>query len=228
MRFAVALCLSLAACISPIKNLRPDVRFQATGEQTDWGIEIKDFSEDDLPPAQKKFDERVEAGDKHIVFVINSFGGAVFQGWDFIKHVEDAKKKFGFTTTCIVDVKAYSMGYVMLQSGACDDRKMTTRATLLAHEGSLTLDGPMKADEIESEAQFLQALNNTIIQVCSARMGMPAAEFAAKIHGKDWTMTPDTAITVHAVDFVVDPAAVPPLYTLEVEKKNFLQKLFGG
>jgi ATP-dependent protease ClpP protease subunit len=187
-------------------------------------IEIGDVTEDDLAPARAKFDERVAAGDKVVTFRLNSFGGSVFDGMDFIQYVENAKKVNGVHVQCVVDSKAMSMGFAFLQS-FCDERLMTKRSLLLAHNSSTRAQGT--AEEIENQVKFSRALDAALAEVCAKRLKMPVAEYKAKIAHSDWTMAWEEALQVGAVDGTVDEATLPPLFPLAAKEENPFKKLLG-
>jgi ATP-dependent protease ClpP protease subunit len=74
-------------------------------------IEIGSFTDDDLAPAQAKFDELVSQGAKTVLFRINSNGGSIRAGLDLIQHLEQFRKSGG-RVECVVDYRAYSMGFL--------------------------------------------------------------------------------------------------------------------
>lgn len=188
-------------------------------------IEVSDIGGDELTPVLKKFDERVTAGDLEIMFRLDSYGGSIFAGLDFIQHVEDATRNKGILVTCVVDTKAYSMAFVILQSGACTSRLMTERSTLLAHNGRTTVKGT--AVDIESEAKFLRALDESMASLVVKRMGtLSLSDYRYKVEGKDWTMASTEALEVNAVDDVVDPELLPDAFALDPVDDGFL-KLLG-
>ncbi len=170
-------------------------------------IRVQDFTTEDLAGPQSLFDALVYSGEKHVTFNIDSYGGSIFAGFEFIKHVESFKKQHGVTTTCIVDVKAYSMGFAFLQSGACDERLMTKRSTLLAHGGSTRLQG--NAEDLKSGLAFLQNLDRALAEMIAGRMGMPVANYLARVKGTDWTMSWADAVGFNAVDGTIDAKDLP-------------------
>lgn len=186
-------------------------------------IEIGDVSKSDLAPVQAKFDERVTAGDKEVWFRIDSFGGSIFAGNDFIQHIEDAKRAKGLKVVCVVDTKAYSMGFVFLQT-FCDQRLMTKMATLLAHSGSTQVSGTV--EQILSEVGFMLALNESMAATIAERLGMPVEDYKARIAGKDWTMAHAEAMAVNAIDGTISTSKLPPVYVLEKSKPD-LRSLLG-
>lgn len=185
-------------------------------------IEIGDVTEENIALSQARFDERVALGDKTILFRINSFGGSVYTGLDFIQHVEQVKKAFGLRVQCVVDVKAMSMGFVFLQS-FCDERYMTKRAVLLAHNTSATAKGT--ALDLLNEAEFLRALDKSLASICSRRLAISFEDYVTKVEGKDWTMAWEEALAVGAIDSVVDSESLPALYlspSAVMPRLNFL------
>src|SRR5690349_3944831 len=84
-------------------------------------IKVADFDESSVAESTRLFDERVKAGDKTILFEISSHSGQVELGMDFIHHVREVKRTSGINVLCVVNWKAYSMGFFFLQ-GACDQR----------------------------------------------------------------------------------------------------------
>ncbi len=232
---AVAICLSavVLGCTTPTTS-GPAVSPVATAiELKDdytvlFGkglIEVGAFSDVDLGPVIKKFDERVAAKDFIITFRIDSFGGDVFAGMDFIQHVEDAvKANPGTIVQCVVDTKAYSMGFAFLQSGACEQRFMTKRSTLLAHNSKGGSKGGAK--DLASDAAFLSAIDEGMAQMVSDRLEISLDDYQHKVDGRDWTMAATEAYASNAVDDLVSPKDLPPAFKLD-EPETDLMKLLG-
>jgi ATP-dependent protease ClpP protease subunit len=187
-------------------------------------IEIGAVTAEDLAPAKAKFDELVKAGDKTVLFRINSFGGSVFEGIDFLQYIENTKKTQGIHVQCVVDTKAMSMGFVFLQS-FCDERLMTKRSVLLAHNSSTRLQGT--AEEIEKALKFSRALDAALAEICAKRLHMSVAAYKKKIAHNDWTFGWEEALKVGAIDGTVDEDSLPALYPMEPVAENPLRKLFG-
>jgi ATP-dependent protease ClpP protease subunit len=182
-------------------------------------IDITDFDSTHIGPEQSKFDERVAAGDKEIIFRINSFGGSIFDGNDFIQHIEDAKKEHGIHTVCMVDTKAMSMGFVFLQSGACDQREMTDRSVLLAHNGSTAVQGNIVS--VENDLAMIKAVSKSMGIMCAKRLGLPYEEYEKHVaDGHEWTVASDDALTNHMVDKVISERDVPAPYKLDPLKRT--------
>lgn len=187
-------------------------------------ITIEDFGRSELEPVKAMFDERVAAGDKEIFFRINSFGGSIFAGNDLLLHINDVKRSKGIQVRCVVDFKAYSMGFVFLQD-ACDERLMTKGSTLLAHNGASEVRGT--AVQMREEAEFLDALNDSMAEVCADRLKISVEEYQEKIAYKNWTMSWKEAQRLGAIDGTVARKDLPPAYTLKAPQMDIFQLLLG-
>jgi ATP-dependent protease ClpP protease subunit len=231
LNFLLSIILTLSLIFKPSPATDYSVYKAATeskypaAKYPDGMIEIRDINSADLYGPKTKMDELVKAGEKTLMFQINSYGGSIFQGWDFIQAVEQHKKKAKVKVVCAVDVKAYSMGFAFLQS-FCDERLMTKRSTLLAHNGSTQVSGT--SEDLENELQFMRALDIALAATCAKRLHMTPEEYAAKTKGKDWTMSWEEALKAGAVDGTVDEDDLPPLYDLPKQSTfNFLLKLLS-
>lgn len=163
-------------------------------------IEIGDIDDLMVVLVSQQLDEVPD--NSHVTLRIDSFGGSVMVGLELIQYVEDTKRTRGITTTCLVDSKAYSMGMVILQSGACDTRAMRMHSTLLAHRASGQVRG--NAAELTDTAGLLRALDRAMVLMMAARMHMDPAELAARIGdgGMGWVMAADEALATGAVDLI--------------------------
>lgn len=171
-------------------------------------IEVGDFDREGMVSVYRQFYRRTEAGEKTVIFNINSNGGSVFGGMELIKLIEDIKKQKGVHTVCIVDTHAYSMGFIFLQSGACDERYMTERSTLLAHNASASSEGT--ADEMEEIAELIRQISLAMAHLVCTRMNMPLDEYLARIQGRDWMLGYQEALHVGAIDGLFYSKDLPP------------------
>lgn len=165
---------------------------------------------DDMPlaVALMQFTRLAEGGAREITLRIDSFGGSVALGHRWGKEMEDLKKRHGIKVTCIVDGAAYSMGAVILESPLCDQRLATKRSTILFHNGSVGVRGT--AADLEQAALYLVALNQAMALVVCDRIGMPLAEYQARIAHADWIMAVTEALALNVIDGVVSPAEIAP------------------
>lgn len=169
-------------------------------------IPIEDIDSMTLPGIRASFDSRVDAGDKVVLFRINSFGGEVFAGMDFIQHVEDAKHAHDLHIQCVVDSRAMSMGAAFLES-FCDERLMTRRSMIMFHGAATAVKG--KQDDIESELSEVRAMNESLGNMCAARMNISREEYAAHTAHQNWFLAADEALKVGAIDGFVSADDLP-------------------
>jgi ATP-dependent protease ClpP protease subunit len=170
-------------------------------------INVGDINEDELAKVNHKIDKQVAAGAKQIYLRINSNGGSVFGGLEFIQRLEDLKKD-GIKIKCVVDLRAISMGFVILQA-ACDERLATDRSLFLAHNGSISSASGTKED-LQEDVDVLDTLNHSMAKICAGRMGMPLEEYKKHLHDKKaWIFGAEEALSVHAIDGIVRPSDLP-------------------
>jgi ATP-dependent protease ClpP protease subunit len=144
-----------------------------------------------------------EAGAQALVIKIDSAGGEVEAGFKLINAIES----LGIATYCVVDDKAYSMGFAILQ--ACTVRLATLHATLMIHEARLgVVDSQGQPSEVltavaaDDERNLgVQAVSRVMAQHCAARMKITLAEYLQKTAG-DWWMNGRDALAFGALDQV--------------------------
>ena len=130
-----------------------------------------------------------------VVVEINSPGGSVFDALEMQKAIE----RHGAPVICVVDGMAASAAFVTLQS--CTTRAMTNRSILMAHHASLGgVSG--QSQDMENARAVLVAIDKALVAFCAKRMGMPLADFEARVSGgKEWWMAFDDALSSRAIDF---------------------------
>lgn len=113
-----------------------------------------------------------------------------------------------FACSHIGGARAYSMGAYILQS--CPKRLITERSAMMFHE-ALVQQASGNEHDLQSTVDALHDITEGLVQVCSARMGITAAEFHKHIDGKQWWMSADEAIREHAADAIIAPRDIPEL-----------------
>lgn len=183
-------------------------------------IELRTFDAASVRGFTEKLKE-LDGGAPYIYVRINSNGGSISGGQDVIHALEDMKS----SVACVVDWKAYSMGFFTLQSDGCDIRLMTKRATLMAHEPGLAETGGT-AGELRDAADMLDALNESFISFAAERMQMEVDDFREKTERRNWWLDWRQAFEAKAIDGLVDPRSLPPA-TPYVIKKSLFETLFS-
>ena len=122
--------------------------------------------------------------DKPIIF-IQSPGGSVMAGLQFIQYMKDSGKHF----TCIADFAA-SMAFVILQ--ACNDRYVLSSSVLMQHQASFGMEGAMA--HVKSQYENTLAVITEAEQMQADRIGISLVKFQADrlndlwLYGKQATM----------------------------------------
>ena len=181
-----------------------------------------------LVPAQKKFDELVAAGEKTVLFRIDTPGGNVFMGLDFINHVLDAKYANNLKIQCVARGKLMSMGLAIYE-GICDERYVVPGTMFLAHGAATSTQG--NADAIASTLSELKAMNDALAEINSARMNISVQEYHRRTDHQNWFFATQEALAVGAADAVIPASSLPPPSELEVtpdDAMEKLKKLLGG
>ena len=172
-------------------------------------INISDIDEASLDVVRAKIAAHVAAGERELLFRIDSNGGSIFEGLRFIQELEEYKKQ-GIVVNCVVDTKAISMGFVILQA-SCDKRMATRRALFLAHNGSIAQTGG-DAKTLQEDVDLLTVVNDNMALICATRMGMPLAEYKRRLNDQaSWIFGSDEALKYNAIDSIAIPSQLPPL-----------------
>ena len=148
---------------------------------------------------------------------IQSPGGSVVAGMQFIQYMKDSGKKF----TCIADV-AISMAFSILQ--ACDTRLVMTSSTLMQHQVSFTLQGP--AENVKTQYKYILDMTEEMEIMEAKRIGISLAKFKADRLSDLW-LTGHKAVDYGAADKIEVVKCAPELYetVVTVTEIEFIFKI---
>lgn len=184
-------------------------------------IEIEEFDEPTLNALKETLPRIKDAGHEDLMIRIDSYGGSVHWGMQMIQELETS----GLKVSCVVDTKAMSMGFFLLESDACQQRLMTTRSTLMVHEPWTQTRG--NATQLEETAKRLRTLGNSMLNMAIERMSICKDEILKKVDNKEWHMDYEEALDVGAIDDVISPSDLPKQYKMQVKELS-LMDLLGG
>jgi ATP-dependent protease ClpP protease subunit len=135
---------------------------------------------------------------------INSPGGSVAAGNRMVSAILNSN------LTCIAD-KAYSMAFVILQ--ACQNRYITSTATVMQHQMSLGLRGNLA--NINSYLEMVNSAESFLLDMQAKRIGLSAEKFA-RLTESDWWLFGETIIEHNVADKVVTLECTPDLVAQNV------------
>lgn len=194
------------ACCTPSHSIGTE--YQARAFSYPNTVDIGEIQEAEMKQAFDQFAGLASTGAKKITLRINSPGGSIFLGFDWVRAVEDLKKANDIDVTCVVDGMAYSMAAVILQSDLCDHRLATSRSTILFYNGSGVAQGT--SVDMKGTASFLDALNEAMAMVVSDRLKMPIEEYQQRIANGDWVMAGREAFVLNVIDGLVRSSDIAP------------------
>lgn len=174
-------------------------------------IELQSINEESVALIQQKMDTLVSLGAKNITLKINSDGGDVEEGNKLILFLEE-KIKAGIQIRCIVDFRARSMAFIVLQSPGCQTRLATVRAMFLAHEPSLEIGGNRAIHN--KVIEYLSALAENMASIAGNRLKIGVKGYEEKVKDGDWIFAYNEALAVGAIDGPIDPKDIPYSYKL--------------
>lgn len=166
-------------------------------------LELQDVDDNSVHYLKTKLTEfEADSAVKEVWLRINSHGGSVEAGFDLIQAFDHYKKPL----TCVVDVRAWSMGMSVLQG--CPKRLMTRRSSLMMHEVLVQGMNGNQHDMIDA-ASTTRVLTESLIQLAAERLKIKADSIREKITGRQWWIDADEALDVGAIDSFIDPKDIP-------------------
>lgn len=140
-----------------------------------------------------------EANPAHVTMTIDSPGGSVGAGLDLVDAMRAAQRS-GTRITCVTDGWAASMAAYTFQ--ACDVRLMTRQSAVMFHTVSVQFASGNQYD-FERLARKMAGVNKMLAVFIAGRMGMPIAEYEARVTDRDWWLGWEEALAAGAADGVL-------------------------
>lgn len=133
--------------------------------------------------------------DKEIEMVINSGGGSVHVGLEFIEEMKYLKD-LGFSFKCYVR-NAYSMGFVILQY--CDTRIGSSNSTYMHHLVQVGFGRPARNEHNKKLFKALDFFDRLVLDEISKRMGVDPKKFF-EIYKDDKWWDANEALKANIID----------------------------
>ena len=133
--------------------------------------------------------------DKVIDMAINSGGGSVHIGLEFIEEMKSLKDK-GYKFNCYVR-NAYSMGFIILQY--CDHRIGSSNSTYMHHLVQVGYGRPKRTKKNKKLFKSLDFFDNLVLDEISKRMGVDPKKFFEVYKDDKWWGAKD-ALKANIID----------------------------
>ena len=162
-----------------------------------FDVEIGAVSYFNAGPVLKEF-KRAEISnryDKVIDVAINSGGGSVHLGLEFIEEIKSLKAK-GYKINCWVR-NAYSMGFIILQY--CDHRIGSENSTYMHHLVQVGWGRPERTENNKKLFKSLDFFDNLVLDEISKRMKVDPKKFFEIYKDDKWWDAKD-ALKANIID----------------------------
>jgi len=133
--------------------------------------------------------------DKVIDMAINSGGGSVHIGLEFIEEMKSLKAK-GYKFNCYVR-NAYSMGFIILQY--CDHRIGSSNSTYMHHLVQVGYERPERTEKNKKLFKSLDFFDNLVLDEISKRMKVDPKKFFEIYKDDKWWSAKD-ALKANIID----------------------------
>ena len=133
--------------------------------------------------------------DKVIDMAINSGGGSVHIGLEFIEEMKSLKAK-GYKFNCYVR-NAYSMGFIILQY--CDHRIGSSNSTYMHHLVQVGYGRPERTEKNKKLFKSLDFFDNLVLDEISKRMKVDPKKFFETYKDDKWWSAKD-ALKANIID----------------------------
>lgn len=134
-----------------------------------------------------------------IYLYLNTNGGDVESGLKLANEIEK------YNISCIAD-KAYSMGFMIFQ--VCKHRYILPHGRIMQHQIAFGIQDEF--GKIKNYVDFVQQMENTMIQKMAQRINLNKKEFYDKVRD-DWWLMGQTAVEEQCADRVVNVYCSPTL-----------------
>lgn len=167
----------------------------------DWGM-IYDWYGWDYMSPRKMENELSRANGDEVVFLINSGGGSVFDGYDIFNAIKDYKGK---TTAKIVGLAASAASFIAM---AADKVQACALSQMMIHRAANVNQG--NAPTHHANGNFLEGVDETIVKAYTMRNGKTSEEMIELMDKTTW-LTPEQAKENGIVDEIVNDSVEKPI-----------------
>ncbi len=144
---------------------------------------------------QERLAELQLTDDDELLIILNSPGGSVIDGFNIYNQIKSCLAK----TTC--KIEGFAASIASLVAMAAETVQMSEVGQLMIHRASVCLQGDK--NEIEKQADILESIDSTQIQVFSSRTGLTKKEIEDMLDAETW-FSAEEAKKTGFVDEIVD------------------------
>ena len=162
-----------------------------------FDVEIGAVNYANATPVLKEF-KRAEISKRYnkiINVAINSGGGSVHLGLEFVEEMKSLKAK-GYKINCYVR-NAYSMGFIILQY--CDHRVGSSNSTYMHHLVQVGYGRPARTEKNKKLFKSLDFFDNLVLEEISKRMKVDPKKFFEVYKDDKWWAAKD-ALKANIID----------------------------
>lgn len=153
-----------------------------------------------------------------IYIVVNSPGGDVIAGLEFLRFMKTTKN------TTLVCLQCISMAHVIFQI-LPSERLVVSDNTMMAHRARGGISGQLNDGELESRLSNIKAILSDMERQVAERIGISIEEYKQKINNEWWTYG-EQSVKEHVADRVVDLKCSQEL--LEKTEESLVPFIFGS
>lgn len=175
----------------------------------------------DYTSPEKIENELKLANGDDVVFLINSPGGSVFDGYDIFNAIKDYKGK---TTAKIVGLAASAASFIAM---AADNVQACALSQMMIHRASNANRG--NAPSHHANGSFLEGIDSTIVKAYTMRNGKTDEEMIELMDKTTW-LTPEQALENGIVDEIVNDSVEKPVIvnSFESDRISIVKQLFDN
>lgn len=154
-----------------------------------------------------------------VIFLINSGGGSVFDGYEIFNLI---KSYTGKTTAKIVGIAASAASFIAM---AADKVQASALSQIMIHRASNGNKG--NAPGHYANAEFLEQIDNTIVKAYTMKNGKCDEEMVALMDKTTW-FTAEQALEEGLIDEIINnEVSVPKVYNSIEDKQEVIDKLIS-
>lgn len=154
-----------------------------------------------------------------VIFLINSGGGSVFDGYEIFNLI---KSYTGKTTAKIVGLAASAASFIAMSS---DKVQASALSQIMIHRASNGNKG--NAPGHYANAEFLEQIDNTIVKAYTMKNGKSDEEMVSLMDKTTW-FTAEQALEEGLIDEIINnEVSIPKVYNSIEDKQEVIDKLMN-